>query len=195
MNKPSPYSSIDPGWPKAGTLPYKLARYLTAYAPRHGGAVPIQPFFDTNDVTYKQILRALHQLRTKFKYYCVMRREVVTCALAWPEMRLSRDWNETHSAVPKFIPIPDPRLGAPTIQFKFTVPSKTNGPVLHEIATYIVRHRDPSTHIVNATYLYNNYGTKRVLNKFSVLNKKYGYRIESVGKNMWHVTKIPNRKV
>lgn len=195
MTRTNPFATIEPNYPKAGTLPYKLARYLTAYSPRCEGVVPVQEFFNNNDhITHKQILNALRYLRKKFGYYCVMRNEMITCADKWPEQRLSSDFKETKKFGPQWVPIPDPRLNSVPIKTKFPTPDKANGPVLAEIATYIIRHRDPNSHVVDADYLYRRFGTKRVLNKFDVLNNKYGYRVVSMGHKLWHVTRIPNRK-
>lgn len=184
-------------WPPLHSIANHLARFLVANARRYGGNVPLREFYEAYPlVDSSQVTDATAYLRKRYGYFCrKQKRQFVYCALDWPHVTRTRlydergNWKWVYSK-----PIPDPlMLASPHVKAKHPDPYS----ILYRVFVYILRHRAPGTHELEASYLYQTYGgAKRVQGMFSRLNKFYGFNIHKKNPGnpdrIWIIDRLKN---
>ncbi len=175
-------------YPPSNTKISSLARFLTSNAMRFNGKIPIEALFSYYPKMGRDWVDAgCRQLRNTYSYYCAVRRGFVFCAMRWPDAGYGGEPTNT-----------DPRLSAPPVKYKYRK-GDDKDTLLYTIRTYVLRHRSPGTHVLDAAWLFQKYGTRRIMRYFAVLNKSYGFHIRKLNKGkpdgLWVVDRDRNFQI
>lgn len=168
-------------YPTKGSKLCSLARCLVGSAGGFAGKIPVDFIYDRHSEMRDQdwLATGIYQLRTKYSYFCRLHRGFVICALEWPLCHKVQQWTG-RSYVMEDGPVVvfDPRLHAQPLKYKYRL--SEDGTDVDSIRTYVLRHRAPRTHILDCKWLFDKWGSRKVLRVFAILNTHHGFHLRKL---------------